>query len=271
MKREEQQPLHGRTVLLTRARAQSSRMAARLESLGASVIHCPTIEIVPPTSWTRLDASIGKLEEYDWIAFTSANAVEFFIRRLRDRRKDGIEAIRQVACCAIGPATAEALESAGVVAQVIASESRSEGALKAIVDHLGSEDAIRGVAFLIPRARSARNVLPAGLRSLGARVDDVETYQTVKPNLDGESIIRLLQETSIDVITFTSPSTVSNFSELVGANDLSDLLANTRVACIGPVTAEAAARHGLANIIQPETYSASALVESIVQSIGVGS
>src|SRR3989442_5454681 len=114
MKREEQQPLQGKTVLITRARGQSSQITARLESLGASVIHCPTIEIVPPTSWTRLDASIDKLEKYDWIAFTSANAVEFFIRRLRDRRKDGTEAIRQLACCAIGPATAEALESAGV-------------------------------------------------------------------------------------------------------------------------------------------------------------
>src|SRR5215510_5607875 len=84
VKREEQQSLHGKTVLITRARVQYAHITGRLESLGASVIHCPTIEIVPPTSWAALDASIDKLEEYDWIVFASANAVEFFIRRLRD-------------------------------------------------------------------------------------------------------------------------------------------------------------------------------------------
>jgi len=250
---------------------QSAHITGRLESLGASVIHCPTIEIVPPTSWAALDASIDKLEEYDWIVFASANAVEFFIRRLRDRRKDGPEAIRRVACCAIGPATAEALESSGVAARVIASESRAEGALKAIVDHLGSEDAIQGVAFLIPRARLTRDILPAGLRSLGAQVDDVEAYQTVKPNIDGQIIIKLFEEHSIDVITFTSPSTVSNFAELVGTKDLSELLAKTLVACIGPVTAEAASEYGLVRVIQPATYNASALVDAIAESIGTSS
>lgn len=268
MKRQEQRPLYGRTVLVTRTRAQSARITARLESLGASVIHCPTIEIVPPTSWTVLDASIAKLEEYDWIVFTSANAVEFFFGRLRERRgDDGLGTIGKLVCCAIGPATAEALETEGAVAQVIASDSRSEGALRAIVDHLGSEVAVRGVAFLIPRARVTRDVLVAGLRRLGAQVADVEAYQTIKPNIEGQGIIKLFEEESIDVITFTSPSTVSNFAELVGAKDLSQLLANTLVACIGPVTAEAAARHGVVNIIQPETYNASALVDSIVKSI----
>ena len=125
MKKDRQQPLAGRTVLITRARAQSAQTTARLESLGASVIYCPTIEIAPPTSWTALDASIKELEEYDWIVFTSANAVEFFFSRLWQIRDDGARTLGNLVCCAIGPATAEALETKGVVALVIASESRA--------------------------------------------------------------------------------------------------------------------------------------------------
>jgi len=170
--------------------------------------------------------------------------------------------------CAIGPATARAVEAAGALAHVTASDSKAEGALTAIIDHVGGEENVRGLRFLIPRARVASEILPGGLRSLGAHVDAVETYQTVKPDVHPEAIIRLFKENSIDAITFTSSSTVSNFAELAGLTDLSDLLATTLVACIGPVTAETAASHGLKRVIQPELYNAAALVESIVKSIG---
>ncbi len=172
--------------------------------------------------------------------------------------------------CAIGPATARAVEAAGQVAHLTSSDSRGEGALAAIVDYLGGDENIRGLRFLIPRARVAREILPAGLRSLGAHVDAVETYQTVKPDVDAGSILRLLKENPIDAITFTSSSTVSNFSELVGLTDLSDLLGGMLAACIGPLTAEAAANHGLKRIVQPKVYNAADLVKSIVKSIGHG-
>jgi len=268
MKEQGQQPLGGRTILITRARGQTAQITAQLESLGASVIHCPTIAVIPPSNWEALDASIDKLGEYDWILFTSANAVEFFFRRLREMRSDGEEVVKRRACFAIGPATARALEAEDTIPRVTASDSTAEGALKTIVDHLGGKDAVGGLKFLIPRARVARDVLLAGLRNLGAHVNDVETYQTVRPDIDPRDIIRRLEANSIDAITFTSPSTVSNFAALVGAKDLSNLLKNTLVACIGPVTAEAAASYGLVSVIQPEKYNANSLVESIVKSIG---
>src|SRR6185503_19134594 len=142
------------------------------------------------------------------------------------------------------------------------------GALNAIIDYLGGPDQIQGLRFLIPRARIAREILPTGLRSLGAHVDTIETYQTIKPNIERTEVIRIFEENSIDAITFTSSSTVSNFAELTGLTDLSDLLATTLVACIGPTTAETAARYGLIRLIQPEHYNASALVSAIVGSIG---
>lgn len=261
-------PLRGKRILVTRARAQSEDITTQLEALGATVIHCPTIEVVPPRSWARLDDAIRRIHEYDWLVFTSVNGVSFFSRRLNEIRSGGIKALATHTVCAIGPATARAIEAAGAVAHVTASDSRGEGALTAIIDHVGGDENVRGLRFLIPRARVAREILPAGLRSLGALVDAVETYQTVMPDVQPKSIIRLFDQGSIDAITFTSSSTVSNFAKLVGLTDLSDLLATTLVACIGPVTAETAANHGVQRLIQPELYNTTELVESIVKSIG---
>lgn len=260
--------LKGKTVLVTRALKQSEDITKQLQAVGATVVHCPTIEVLPPNSWASLDGSIRRIKEYDWVVFTSANGVRFFFDRLTEIEPGALDALTSAVVCAIGPVTARQLHASGAVAQVTASDSKAEGALRAIVDHLGGEQKLKGLRFLIPRAKLAREVLPESLRKLGARVDAVETYQTVKPELDREGLLRLFKETSIDVVTFTSSSTVSNFAALAGLTDLSELLANIIVACIGPITAETAASHGLKNIIQPDLYNTEALVDSIVRSIG---
>jgi uroporphyrinogen III methyltransferase / synthase len=261
-------PLRGKTVVVTRPRAQSEEITMRLEELGAKVIHCPTIEVAPPPSWAPLDASIRKLADYDWVVFTSANGVEFFFQRLRDTTSEGSPALTGRIICAIGPATAQALDKVGAAVNVVASDSRAEGTVSAIVDYLGGPQRVRGLSFLIPRARVARDVLPSSLRNLGARVDAVETYQTIRPSVEPESILRLFKENSIDAITFTSSSTVSNLSAMVELEDLSELLANTVAVCIGPVTAETAESHRIEKIVHPLVYTTQALVDSIVQSIG---
>ncbi|MFY9571297.1 MAG: uroporphyrinogen-III synthase, partial [Blastocatellia bacterium] len=170
--------------MVTRARSQSAEMTARLESIGASVIHYPTIEVVPPSSWEQVDASIERLQDYDWIVFTSANGVEFFLHRLLEKHSDGLQRLAGRVICAIGPGTARALDLAGAVTHVVARDSKAEGALKAIADHVGGEENIRGLRFLLPRARVGRDTLPVGLRKLDAQVDAVETYQTIKPRID---------------------------------------------------------------------------------------
>lgn len=261
-------PLLGKTVVVTRARAQSAEITNRLEAYGATVIHCATIELAPPSSWAALDSAIENLADYDWLVFTSANGVEFFFRRLREKRSDNDPQPTAQIICAIGPATAQALNAQGARTNVVASESRAEGALAAIIDHVGGPERVRGLNFLIPRARVAREVLPDGLRRLGARVDAVEAYQTIRPDIEPEIIRRLFKEQSIDAITFTSSSTVSNLAALVGLEDLSGLLANTIAVCIGPVTAETAEKHGVDKIVHPHEYNTDALVDSIVQSIG---
>ncbi|HXU38337.1 MAG TPA: uroporphyrinogen-III synthase [Blastocatellia bacterium] len=261
-------PLLGKTVVVTRARAQSAEITHRLEAYGATVIHCATIEAAPPSSWVALDEAIQRLANYDWLVFTSANGVEFFFRRLREKRTGSDHQPAAQIVCAIGPATAQALKAEDAPANVVASESSAEGALASIIDYVGGPERVRGLNFLIPRAQVAREVLPDGLRRLGARVDAVEAYQTIKPDIEAETIRGLFKEQSIDAITFTSSSTVSNLAALVGLEDLSGLLANTVAVCIGPVTAETALKHGVARIVHPHEYNTESLVDSIVQSIG---
>ncbi|HWP42813.1 MAG TPA: uroporphyrinogen-III synthase [Blastocatellia bacterium] len=261
-------PLAGRRVVVTRPRGQSEEITSLFEGMGAAVIHCPTIEIREPDDPSGLDRAIERLETYDWIVFTSANGVDFFFRRLARKRPDPVSALEGRLLCAIGPATAASVEAAGASVALVASDSKAEGAFAAIVERLGGEHNVRGVRFLIPRARIARDFLPSRLAELGATVDAVETYQTVRPNLDSQSIIRLFTEDRPDVITFTSSSTVTNLASLVGMKDLGGLLAGITIACIGPVTAATAREHGLTNILQPETYTAAALVEAVARSIG---
>src|SRR6185503_13692658 len=263
-----QSRLDSRTVLVTRARPQAEEMTVLLEGLGATVIHVPTIEFVPPDDLAPLDNAINNLDQYGWIIFTSSNAVDFFLRRLRENRSEGVAVLGTRSICAIGTATARALEEAGIRANVVAQESTSEGVLRELIEHIGGENIVRDLSILIPRAKVARDVLPSRLRDLGAHVEVVETYQTVLPQVTPASLKKLFEETRIDVITFTSSSTVSNLATLVGLTDLSDLLKNTLVACIGPVTAETARRFGLTNIIQPDVYNGPELVRVIATAIG---
>ena len=259
--------LEGRAILVTRARAQSEEITAGIEALGGTVIHCPTIEFAAPSDPAPLDAAIDRLEGFDWIVFASANAVTFFCDRLNQVREDGVDSIQSLVTCVVGPATAKALTSAGIEADVIPEIATSEGALSAIIEYAGGSEALAGVRFLIPRARVAREVLPTELVKLGAVVEAVEAYQTIRPTIDTEKIITLLEKGSVDAITFTSPSTISNFAVLVGSQDLSKLLGNCLVACIGPVTTATALQYGLHNPIEPEVHTSASLIEVIASSL----
>jgi uroporphyrinogen III methyltransferase/synthase len=252
-------PLQGKTIVITRAQHQAAEFSRELIERGAQVIEFPTIEIAPPDGWDPVDEAIDHLHRYDWVIFTSANGVSFFMKRLKERGET-IEKLRDLRICAIGPRTAEEIRRQGVDVHVIPGEYRAE----AVVESLAGA-ALRGKRVLIARAKKAREILPKELRNLGASVDVVSVYQTVRPTRDPGEFLQLLGEGRIDTIAFTSSSTVSNFMNLF-ANREADLLKGLKdvaIAVIGPVTRKTAHDLGLPVHISPADYTIPALAGAI--------
>ncbi len=255
----EKRPLFGKTVVITRAREQASDFLFLLEEKGAQCLEFPTIEVVPPASWTPLDSAIKQLEDYDWVIFTSVNGVRFFFRRLAEQGED-VRALRGLRIGAIGPKTAAALTERGLRLDLVPSEYQAE----AVIGALGQKE-VRGMKFLLPRAAKAREILPEKLNKMGAKVDVVTAYETVRPPAKADGVRRLLQKGEIDCISFTSSSTVENFAAMFPDEDLASLVGRTTVACIGPITAETARRHGLEVTVMPAEYTIEALATKIVE------
>lgn len=258
-------PLEGRTVMITRAREQAAEFAAALERYGARVIACPTIEIVPPESYARLDEAIENLFGYDWLIFTSVNAVEHFLDRLEAAGR-GVEELDDVRVCAIGEATCERLVAAHVHVDVVPQKSQAEGVFAALETYVGGRSGFARLNFLMPRAAVGRDFLPRALEAAGARVDVVTAYRTVRPETtDRARTEALLVGGGVDCVTFTSPSTVHNFAQLFDTRDLSALLEGVRVACIGEVTAQAVGEYGLKADIVPAETGAHALARAVAE------
>lgn len=256
------QPLGGRTVVVTRAASQASELTDALESYGAKVFVCPTIEIREPDSYNRLDEALDHLYGYDWLIFTSANGVEFFMKRLIERGLN-VADLDDIKVCAIGQKTAEKLHDAHTHVDIVPSQSTAEGVFTSLREFVGGNEHLRGLNILLPRALVGRDVLPKSLEEAGARVDVVPTYQTVLPeNLD-RGRLRAMLAGSGDCIAFTSPSTIKNLAKLFDTHDLGNALPGVIIACIGPVTANTAVEYGLHIDIQPVQQTAKDLAEAI--------
>ncbi len=256
----ETKPLFGKRIVVTRAREQASDFRRMLETLGAETIEFPTIEVRPPESWVPLDRAIEKLAEYDWLIFTSVNGVKFFLDRLQASGKDTRD-LKGIRIGVIGPKTGEMWERMGIRPDLMPGEYRAE----AVVDAF-KQVGIKGAKILIPRAARAREVLPDDLRKAGAQVDVVHAYQTVSPDHDTGSVRELLMKGSIDMVTFTSSSTVINFVKVFEADGtlLQEWMNGVAVACIGPITAKTAERKSLQVSVIPPHYTIESLVEEIM-------
>jgi uroporphyrinogen III methyltransferase/synthase len=256
------QPLGGRTVVITRAQDQAAEFVTELEQYGAEVILCPTIEIRELESYERLDEAIEHLYGYDWLIFTSVNGVEHFFKRLNARERDASD-LDELKVCAIGEATAARLRDLQVHVDVIPEEFKAEGVFAALERFVGGLESLMGLNVLIPRASVARDYLPKALEQAGARVDVVPAYRTSVPeNLDRGRVAAMLSGSG-DCIAFTSSSTVRNLAQLFDTQDLSEALAGVVIACIGDITATTAADYGLQVKIQPEQFTIPALARAI--------
>jgi len=256
----EQKPLFGRGVVITRPEKQADDLAQLLIKEGANPIHFPTIKIIPPPDWRGLDAAIKNLEDYDWLIFTSANGVAFFFERLFAKAKD-IRDLKGIKICCIGPATAQQVESKGVRVDLVPKKFISEGILESF-----SGINLQGKKILIARAAKARDVLPEGLKKSGAKVDVVAAYVTVNSGKKKNEMEKLFKENQVDVITFTSSSTVNNFVKIIGRKF--SLPKGVKIACIGPVTATTAKKAGFPVDIHQEEYTMEGLVGALIDYFG---
>jgi uroporphyrinogen III methyltransferase/synthase len=255
-------PLFGKRIVVTRPREQAGEVVEALEQLGATVVEAPTVRIAPPSDYAPLDEACATVGTYDWVVFTSVNGVDYFFQRLLIGPQD-VRALAGVRLCAIGPGTAERLTRHGLKVDLMPTEYRAESVLEA----LRASGDLTGKRFLLPRADIARELLAEELRRSGAEVTEVTAYRTVPVELDENEpdIYRMLLDKQVDVVTFTSASTVRNFVRRYGQEAVADLLRSVDVASIGPVTAEAAQQCGLHTSIMPAEYTIPALVRAIVE------
>ena len=249
-------PLFGRRVVVTRAAAQAGALSARLRELGADVLEMPATRIEPLDD-APLRAAVARLGEYAWLAFTSQNAVRLLWDALRAAGRDA-RALAGARVCAVGSATADALLARGIAVDVLPDRFVAEGVLAALA---GRGD-VRGARVLYATAEGARDVLPAGLRELGAAVDVVPVYRSVPYGAGAEPLREALAEGSVDLVTFTSASTVQGYVQAVGA----ELARRAPAASIGPITSEAARAAGIDVGVEAAESSIPGLVAAIVAS-----
>jgi uroporphyrinogen III methyltransferase / synthase len=235
-------------ILVTRSRAQADDFATQLRSAGFDAIFFPVIEIQPIKDNPALDRALNKLNCYEWVVFTSVNGVEVVFDKSKNLSFPNV--------AAIGPKTAEALKTRGVTPDFVPEEYVAESLLPGLGDLLGKW-------VLLPRAEIARKALPEAIQKAGGIAHEIAVYKTLPAELDSDGLSAL--KDGVDWITFTSPSTVRNFVEIVRKQkmDPQQLAGNPRIACIGPITESAAKEEGFDVGLVAEKYTTEGLVSAI--------
>ena len=252
-------PLHGRRILITRARHQVDPFRRELVDLGAAVVEIPTLEIRRLPTNDRVKNAINNLDRTALVIFASANAVDIFLQMLVTTGRDA-RAFHNSKLCAIGQETADSLANHGLSPELVTSEYTAEGLANALGDW-----EMRGVRVLVPRAEIARDALPSLLANRGAEVEILPVYRGVCPVDSGPALLRLFDGEGVDVITFTSSSTVDNFVRAFPEDRLPAILGDAEIACMGPVTADTARKLGLEVAIVAREYTTHGLVQAIAE------
>ncbi|MFA5055653.1 MAG: uroporphyrinogen-III C-methyltransferase [Dehalococcoidia bacterium] len=248
-------PLFGKRVLVTRSRDQASKLSKLLSELGAEAVELPVIESRELEDTTKLDLAVSKLRKFQWVLFTSVNGVDAFWKRMRAAELDA-RWFGKVKIGAIGPATADSLRDLGLYPDFVSQEFTSDSMLEGLAE-LG----IAGCRVLLPRSDIAPGELIDGLIKLGAKPIEVAAYRTTKPAGVDEKGSRRLLEGDIDIITFTSSSTVTNL--LAALDGDVEAINRAKVACIGPATASAAQKAGIRVDIMAQEHTIPGLVAAI--------
>ncbi|MGD9227565.1 MAG: uroporphyrinogen-III C-methyltransferase [Desulfobacterales bacterium] len=255
----EKRPLLGKRIVVTRARQQASDLVTLLSDLGAECLEFPTITIMPSKDPKPLQQAIKNLAAYDWIVFTSVNGVIHFFKQLFATGKD-VRALSHMQTAAIGPATAQQLLAFGLNSDIVPQTYRAESVVAAF-----NELNLKRKKILLPRAREARPILPVELTKMGAQVDEIPAYETLNVTENAGALVQALEDKNVDLITFTSSSTVKNFKALLPSDRFPELLQGVAVASIGPITSDSAKELGFDVHITAESFTIPGLVDAILQ------
>jgi uroporphyrinogen-III synthase len=246
-------PLMGKTVLVTRGKEQAKTFSEKLRQAGATPIEIPLISISPSSKPETIAECVRHLANYDWLIFTSANGVKFFFPFVKKETP-----LPKVAV--VGKKTAAALKAYGVSPAVVPDEFVAEGVIEALKPLVKPRDRI-----LLVKGNLARPVLRDALINMGADVTDLIAYETSMNESGKEQLLYLLRERKLDVITFTSSSTVQSFMRMMEGEDIASLLSGCVIACIGPITKETAEKAGLSVHICPDQYTIDDMIKEMEQ------
>ena len=254
----EKKPLFGQHILVTRTETHASSLSGKLHELGAQVTYFPTVCIEPPSSWDDFDTLVQSASPMDWVIFTSANGVEYCMKRLKTLGKDvRIFGSLKIAC--VGATTAEFLETFGLVADIIPDHFQSEG----LIDALKDVD-LQNKQVWLPQAEVTRNTLEESLLQRGATVHHTPVYRNTLPQQGLSPLIQCLQDKTLDWITVTSPSAIKNLVQLLPTELFEQLKAHPpRIACIGEITAKAVRLNDLPVDVVPLQQNVEGMVNAI--------
>jgi uroporphyrinogen III methyltransferase/synthase len=256
-------PLRGQRVLVTRTRKQAGRLSEKLRAQGADALEIPLIRIEPNLDASLWDSLFSKLSQANWLVFTSENGVDIFLEQMRNRRQD-VRSLNALRIAAVGPATADRLLVAGLVADVVPTVFTVEALSQTMLPLVTP-----GMRVVLARADIANPEIHSTLVSVGCLVDDFPIYRTLPEPAFHAILADLLRQGEIDWITFASSSTVDAFMLALG--DHRDLLGATQFACIGPVTAQTARKHGLPIAAEAKVYTLDGLVQAIGDNLSASS
>ncbi len=256
----EKRSLFGKRIVVTRTREQASDLVAGLEEAGASCLEYSTINIEPVDSYEILDDELERLNEYHWVLFTSINGVSYFFKRLYEKGMDARD-LKGPSIAVVGKATADILFEHGIQADLMPSTFTGDGLAETLLDK-----GVEGRNILIPRAVRAREILPETLRGAGAQVTVAPVYQNVPPQDKKDELRQELESGNVDMVTFTSSSTARNFLTMIDAQseeELARLMADVKIAVIGPITGKTVVDSGLSVDVQPGEYTIPGLIRAI--------
>jgi len=253
-------PLYGKRIVVTRSRTQASSLTKQLRNLGAEVVELPTIHITPVEDFTELHDAIHHIKNYNWIIFTSTNSVDIFFKQLFALKKD-VRHLHGVKIAVIGGETAKQVNAYGITPDVMPTQFTSEGTIESLKQ---LQSSYKDVSFLIPGSNIARDYIPVELQKMGASVRSISIYNNNLPDYSSDFISDIFA-TPVDLVTFTSSSTVLNFIEILQQSQRMDLIGCIVGASIGPVTSATANEHNVAIVCESAPHTIDALVQTILQ------